>query len=354
MIETPSLHSLSDPLELSDAVLNEEAVAEPTPNAMNAPIDELLAFFREHPHFIVVSHARPDGDAIGSVLALGEILNQMGCTTDLVLADSAPAIYRTLPGLDKIEFTGTVTGAPGTPAILLECDGIERTGLQGLEGRTLINIDHHVSGREFGAINWIDPQASAVAVMVYRIAVAAGVDITPSMATCIYSALLSDTGAFTYPNTTPESFAIAHDLSLRGANPAGIARDLYFASPLSKVRLLGRALDRLEIRGSLAWSWVMLSDLESVGATAEECEGIVGNLIAIDGIEAAFFLREQAGGLIRGSIRSKGEFNVARVAEAFHGGGHKNASGCTLPGPMFSAIGAVLAQLVQNVAENAS
>ncbi|MBB5055829.1 phosphoesterase RecJ-like protein [Granulicella aggregans] len=342
MIETPSLHSLSDPLELSDAVLNEEAAATP---AYGAPISELLAYFREQRHFIVVSHARPDGDAIGSVLAMGEILNQLGCTTELVLADSAPAIYRSLPGLSRINFTGTVSAAPGTPAILLECDGIERTGLKGLEGRPLINIDHHVSGRNFGAINWIDPQASAVAVMVYRIAVAAGVEITPSMATCIYAALLSDTGAFTYPNTTPESFAIAHDLTLRGANPARIARDLYFASPLSKVRLLGRALDRLEIRGSLAWSWVMLSDLESVEATAEDCEGIVGNLIAIDGIEAAFFLREQADGLIRASIRSKGDFDVSRVAEAFHGGGHRNASGCTLASPMPSAIDAVLAQL---------
>jgi phosphoesterase RecJ-like protein len=343
MIETPSLHPLSDPLALSDALLNEEAEDVPV---HQAPISELLTFFRQNKHFIVVSHARPDGDAIGSVLAMGEVLGQLGCTTDLVLADSAPAIYRSLPGIDRIKFTGTVTEATGAPAILLECDGIERTGLNGLEGRTLVNIDHHISGREFGAINWIDPQASAVAVMVYRIAVAAGVEITPSMATCIYAALLSDTGAFTYPNTTPESFAIAHDLSLRGANPGKIARDLYFASPLSKVRLLGKALDRLEIRGNLAWSWVVLSDLDSVGATAEECEGIVGNLIAIDGIEAAFFLREQADGLIRASIRSKGDFDVALVAEAFHGGGHRNASGCTLSGPMQSAIEAVLSQLV--------
>ena len=342
MIETPTLHSLSDPLVLSNAVLKEEAVAAPVPDAA---IPELLAFFREHRHFVVVSHARPDGDAIGSVLAMGEILNQLGCTTDLVLADPAPAIYRTLPGLSKIQFTPNVTQAPGAPAILLECDGIERTGLKGLEGRTLINIDHHISGQKFGAINWIDPHASAVAVMVYRIAVAAKIEITPSMATCIYAALLSDTGAFTYPNTTPESFAIAHDLTLRGANPGKIARDLYFSSPLSKVRLLGRALDRMEISEGLAWSWVTLADLESAGATPEECEGIVGNLIAIDGIEAAFFLREQIDGLIRLSIRSKGEFNVARVAEAFNGGGHRNASGCTLPGPMASAIGAILTQL---------
>jgi phosphoesterase RecJ-like protein len=342
MIEAPNLQATPDSTSLSDAIFLE---GEASAAMSDTSIPELLTFFAEHKHFLVTSHARPDGDAIGSVLAMGEILNQLGCTTDLVLADPAPAIYRTLPGLDRIHFGETVSEKTLAPLVLLECDSIERTGLRGLEGRSIVNIDHHVSGREFGAVNWIDPQASAVAVMVYRIAVAAAVTITPSMATCIYAALLSDTGAFTYPNTTPESFAVAHDLTLKGANPARIAHDLYFSNPLSKVRLLGRALDRLELSNGLAWSWVTLADLESAHATPEECEGIVGNLIAIDGVQAAFFLREQPDGLIRLSIRSKGEFNVARVAESLKGGGHVNASGCTLPAPMRSAIDTVLSEL---------
>lgn len=342
MIETPTVHLLSDPIELSDAVLTSVAAAAPS---ADSSISELLALFAQYRHFVVASHARPDGDAIGSVLAMGEILNQLGCTTELVLADSAPAIYRTLPGLARIRFGSAVSDQSNAPAVLLECDSTRRTGLKGLEGRLLINIDHHISGRNFGRFNWIDPRASAVAVMVYRIAIAAEAKITPSMATCLYTALLSDTGAFTYPNTTPESFAIAHDLTLKGANAGQIARDLYFSSPLSKVRLLGRALNRLEISDGLAWSWVLLADLESARATPEECEGIVGNLIAIEGVQAAFFLREQEDGFIRLSIRSKGELNVAHVAEAFHGGGHVNASGCTLPGPMQPAIEAILVQL---------
>ncbi len=292
------------------------------------------------------SHARPDGDAIGSVLALAEILDQLGCTCDLVLADPAPAIYASLPNLDRIRFIPTVANVDArVPAVLLECDGIARTGLAGLEGRLLINIDHHVSGRNFGGINWIDPSACAVAAMVYRIAIAAAVEITPSMATCLYTSILSDTGAFTYPNTTPESFAIAHDLTVRGANPSRIAHDLYFSNPLSKVRLLRASLAALEISGNLAWSWVTLADLERSQATPEDCEGIVGNLIAIAGIDAAFFLREEPDGHFRLSIRSKGGINVARVAEAFHGGGHVSASGCTLPGPLETAIARVLAQL---------
>ena len=309
-------------------------------------IAELLTVFRQHPHFILTSHARPDGDAIGSVLALAEVLDQLGCTSDLVLADAAPAIYTNLPNLDRIRFGASAAQIDiASPAVLLECDSIARTGIEGLEGRTLINIDHHASGRNFGAINWIDPSACAVAAMVYRIAVAAGVEITRSMAVCLYTSILSDTGAFTYPNTTPESFSIAHDLTLRGAVPSQIARDLYFTNPLSKVRLLGTSLAALQISANLAWSWVTLADLAHSRATPEDCEGIVGNLIAIEGIDAAFFLREQPNGEFRLSIRSKGSLNVARVAEAFHGGGHVNASGCTLPGPLDAAIGRVLAEL---------
>ena len=326
----------------------EQAIVPGADAADEISIATLLAAFREHSHFIVTSHARPDGDAIGSSLAMAEVLDQLGCTCDVFLADTAPAIYKTLPNLDRICFTDSAAipdEAKLAPAILLECDSIARTGLMGLEGRMLINIDHHASGRNFGAINWIDPSACAVAAMVYRIAIAAGVEITRSMAVCLYTSILSDTGAFTYPNTTPESFAIAHDLTQRGASASQIARDLYFTNPLSKVRLLGHALAALKISGKLAWSWVTLADLARSQASVEDCEGIVGNLIAIEGVDAAFFLREQPDGSFRISIRSKGNVNVARVAEMFNGGGHINASGCTLPGPLDSAVERLLAEL---------
>ncbi len=315
-------------------------------------IAALLTIFRRLPHFVITSHARPDGDAIGSSLALAEVLDQLGCTCEIILADPAPVMYSNLPNLHRIRFASTAgiynqgRGRTGfAPAILLECDGIERTGLSGLEGRTLINIDHHASGRNFGAINWIDPSACAVAAMVYRLAIAAQVEITSTMATCLYTAILSDTGSFNYPGTSAEAFAIAHDLTLRGANPVKIARDLYFKSTLGKVRLLGTALTALQVRGNLAWSWVTLDDLAAAGATPEDCEGIVGNLISIEGIEAAFFLREQTDGLFRLSARSKGSINVAVVAEAFGGGGHVNASGGTLYGPLHMAVDRVLAAL---------
>jgi phosphoesterase RecJ-like protein len=316
---------------------------------IEAPILALLERFRSHPRFLITSHARPDGDAIGSVLALADILDQMGRECVVVFADEIPVIYRTMPNLDRIHLTTDVREVEPdleTPAILLECDGIPRTGLAGLEGRCLINIDHHASGRTFGVLNWIDENACAVAAMVYRLALAAGVEITPTMATCLYTAIISDTGSFTYSSTTAETFAVAHDLAARGANPSQIARDIYFSNPESKLRLLGTALSNLQTEGPLAWSWVTTDDMERAGAGAEDCEGVVNYLISIAGVESAVFLRElPAVDQYRLSIRSKGRVNVAQIAEGFGGGGHRSASGCTLEGPLTIATERILNQL---------
>jgi bifunctional oligoribonuclease and PAP phosphatase NrnA len=319
-----------------------------------APSDEsqiatLIQTFRAHPHFLLTSHARPDGDAIGSVLALAEVLDQLGIQVDIVLADPIPTTYRALPNLDRIHHAASaddIDPSRTVPAILLECDGIARTGLLGLEGRTLINIDHHASGRPFASVNWIDENACAVAAMVYRIAVAANAEITPSMATSLYAAILSDTGAFTYSSTTADTFALVHDLAAHGADPSQIARDIYFSNPASKIRLLGIALSNLQTEGDLAWTWVTSEDMDRIGANAEDCEGVVNYLISIAGVEAAVFLREVADtSQFRLSIRSKGKIDVARIAEHFGGGGHRNASGCTIESPLDVATERILTQL---------
>ncbi|WP_263368312.1 DHH family phosphoesterase [Edaphobacter bradus] len=312
-------------------------------------IAALLKAFRSSPGFVITSHARPDGDSVGSALALAEILDQLGRPVHIVFADAVPLIYRTLPGVDRIRIAPSVSAVAhdlALPVIVLECDGIPRTGLAGLEGRCLINIDHHASGRPFGTLNWIDEHACAVAAMIYRIAVAARVRITPSMATCLYTAILSDTGSFTYSSTNAETFALAHDLAAHGANPSQIARDIYFSNPASKIRLLGTALSNLQCDGPLAWSWVTNNDMETAGAGAEDCEGVVNYLISIDGVESAVFLRElPSASQFRLSIRSKGKVDVAQIAETFGGGGHRSASGCTIDGPLHAATERILTQL---------
>jgi len=316
---------------------------------IDAQIDVLLAEFRSHRRFLITSHSRPDGDAVGSVLALAEVLDQLGCHADVLLADPVPFIYRTLPGLDRIRHVSSVNEVepdPQTPVIVLECDGAARTGLKGLDRHPLINIDHHASGRHFGYLNWIDEHACAVAAMIYRLARAANVEITPSMATCLYTAILSDTGSFTYSSTDADTFALVHDLANRGASPAQIARDVYFSNPASKIRLLGAALSNLQCDGLLAWSWITSEEMDRVGAEAEDCEGVVNYLISIDGVESAVFLREvRDASQFRLSIRSKGKLDVARIAERFGGGGHRSASGCTLDGPLNTATERILTQL---------
>jgi phosphoesterase RecJ-like protein len=317
--------------------------------SFESSIRALLEAFRSHPRFLVTSHARPDGDAIGSVLAMAEVLEQLGAKSRVVLLDEIPSIYRKLPGVEAIiqaSDANQVEPDLSVPVIVLECDGIPRTGLKGLEGRALINIDHHASGRDFGYVNWIDEGACAVAEMVYRIAVQAGVKITSSMATCLYTAILSDTGSFTYSSTSANTFAMVHDLAEHGANPSQIARDIYFSNPESKIRLLGAALSNLQTDGPLAWSWVTTNDMDRAGAGVEDCEGVVNYLISIAGVESAVFLRELPSvDQYRLSIRSKGKVDVARVAEVFGGGGHRSASGCTIDGPLPVATERILSQL---------
>jgi phosphoesterase RecJ-like protein len=298
---------------------------------------------RNH-RFLVSAHARPDGDAVGSMLACGIMLQQMGKQADLVSCDPVPLIYQGLPCVRMIRRTERVEGEYDA-VILLECDGIERSRLKGLEGRFLINIDHHVSGREFGDVNWIDTGACAVAEMVHALAKLAGVRVTPDIATCLYTAVLTDTGSFCYGGTDAHTFELAQELVRQGADPAGIARQVYFSNPASKMMLLGAALTNLRREGRLAWLWVTQDDMQRSNAAEEDCEGIVNYAIGIAGVEVAVFLRELNDRRVRLSLRSKGNVNVARVAEVFGGGGHEHAGGCTLEGPLPAATVRILETL---------
>lgn len=306
---------------------------------LTAVRDAILARDR----FLVTSHARPDGDAVGSTLALAALLSSIGKQVEMQLYDRVPLIYRTLPGAEAIRTAPSVPPASRPDAvILLECDGIERSRLQGIDREFLINIDHHASGRNFAHVNWIETGASAVAELVYRLAAALHATITPAIATCLYTALLTDTGSFCYEGTRAETFALARTLVELGARPARIAQDVYFSNPASKMRLLGAALTTLKREGRIAWLWVTHSDMIRLGAVEEDCEGIVNYAISISGVEVAVLLRELPDHRVRMSLRSKSKVNVAEVAERFGGGGHENASGCTLDGPLYSAMDRIL------------
>jgi phosphoesterase RecJ-like protein len=293
---------------------------------------------------LVTAHARPDGDAVGGVLACWMMLQKMGKQADMALSDRVPHIYRSLPCAGHIRHWSTVEGDYDT-VILLECDGVERTRLHGLANRFLINIDHHTSGRPFADVNWIDSSACAVAEMVYALIRAANISITRPMATCLYTAVLTDTGSFCYEGTDAHTFELARDLVEHGADPVHIAQDVYFSNPSAKMHLLGAALANLHQDGRLAWLWVSENDMDQTHAAEEDCEGIVNYAIGIEGIEVAVFLRELRDHRVRLSLRSKGRVNVATIAERFGGGGHENASGCTLDSPLPVATERILEYL---------
>jgi bifunctional oligoribonuclease and PAP phosphatase NrnA len=313
------------------------------------PIAAILEVLREGERFLVCSHMQPDGDAVGSMLALGILLAQMGKQADLVTADRVPAHYHHLPGARTIRSVQNVTGRYDA-AILLECDSLQRAKVGGLDAFYLINIDHHISGREFAHLNWIDQAAVSTGEMVYRLARAARATLTPELATCLYVTVLTDTGGFCYGSVRESTFALARELVRAGADPIAIAQDVYFAAPISKFRLLGTALGSLTREGRLAWMWVTRHDMEKNCASDEDAEGIVNFALGIEGVEAAVFLREAPDGSIRLSLRSKGEVNVAAIAEQFGGGGHENAAGCTLGGPLTRAVDEILIHLRRAVA----
>src|SRR5205085_4010335 len=217
--------------------------------------------------------------------------------------------------------------------------------LDGLESHFLINIDHHKSGRNFAHVNWIDPKAVATAEMVYRLARHAKVKISPEIATCLYTAVLTDTGAFMFEGTNEHTFELARELVLAGADPARCARHIYFGHSTAKLRLLGAALSALQREGWLAWIWVTQEQMDRVGAKEEDCEGLVNYALSIGDVEVAAFFRELPDGRFRVSLRSKGKLDVARVAENFGGGGHECASGCAVEGPLAEAVRQVLSQL---------
>jgi bifunctional oligoribonuclease and PAP phosphatase NrnA len=307
-------------------------------------LSQVLSQIEQRDRFVLTSHARPDGDAVGSSLGFSQILRSMGKQAEVVLRDGVPRIYHSLPYADKVVKAERVNGNYQA-AIILECDSIQRTRLQGLEDRFLINIDHHASARPFAHVNWIDPKAVATAEMIYRLAREAGVQISAEIATCLYTAVLTDTGSFMFAGTNEHTFELARELVLAGADPARCARNIYFGHSSAKMRLLGAALSKLQREGPLGWISVSQEQMERCQAREEDCEGLVNYALSIHDVEVAAFFRELPDGRFRVSLRSKGGYDVAAIAQRFGGGGHRCASGCSLDGPLSAAAAAIRTEL---------
>ena len=311
-------------------------------------LDEVVQAIRSRRRWAVCSHARPDGDAVGSTLGAVMVLRAMGLEAEPYLADGVPFLYRWLPG------AGSVQNALADPkafdgVLVIECDSFCRAQLPGIEQLFSINLDHHGSYREFADVNYVLPKAAAAAELVYHVAKAAGVAFTREMATCLYTAVLTDTGSFCYSGTSAQTFAFAREMTLAGADPAAIAQEVYFSNPASKMHLLGCALRSLRSEGPISWMHVTEADMASSGATEADCEGIVNWALGIHGVEATAFFRESGRNHYRVSLRSKG-VDVRKIAESFGGGGHTRASGHGIDGPLEQATARVLDALRQALA----
>ncbi len=311
------------------------------------PIDDIAGFIRKNQRFALASHLHPDGDSIGCLLAMTLGLQALGKEADALGVDPVPFAYRGLPGVPLIHPPGK-SSRPYDALILLECSRPERAGLEGLSPCPHIVIDHHLSCRPEGRINWIEPSFGATGQMVLRLLEALEVPICADIATNLYAALLTDTGSFQFNNTNARELHDAARLVDYGANPGEIAEMVFHANPPSKVLLMGKVLStlQLEAQGRMAWVVMNRQAMESAGALPEDTEGIIQHLMSIHSVElAAFFKEDGDPSRFRVSLRSKGLLDVSSIAQGFSGGGHRNAAGFTIHQRLEAGIPEVLEAL---------
>ncbi len=305
---------------------------------MNVP-EELIKFIVRERKFFISTHVNPEGDALGSSIALSMALETMGKETMVYNKGPVPESYKFLPGHER--FKNSISnqirqGGQNSNLILLDCNELSRAGLEDVAVSFSAVIDHHETIKEFGDIKWIEPYAAATGVMVYNIIKKLGVSITKDMATNLYTAIAIDTGTFRFDNTTSDIFRIAADLIDSGADPAAIAGGLYEAWSEGRFRLLIDVLNTLEITGGIAITVATIAMFIKTGTSADDTENFSNFPQKMQGIKVSAFFRETENGW-KASLRSKGAVNVAGIAARFQGGGHKNAAGYSIKGDLEEA-----------------
>jgi len=303
----------------------------------------------------ICAHTNPDGDALGSQLALKMIIEsrwpnkQVTCL--LADRDPCPRIYTFLAGADQLVHASEYDEDPdlfisvdvSVPNRLHHCEKIMR------RSRTVAIIDHHPCEKPFGDTALIRPSASAAGVIVAEFAQYLHVPITPDMADCLFCAIATDTGRFQYQNTDAETFQIASVLVANGADPAKVSLNVYQSFRLQFLHLKSLVMGRITTfeRGKIAYSYATVADIDRTGASLDESDGLVDVVRSVAGSEVALFLKEVPGGKVRGNLRSKGEHDVSAVARALGGGGHRASSGFTIEGSVDDALCATMPLLRQ-------
>jgi len=298
-------------------------------------LQQIVTGIHRRQRFVVTSHARPDGDAIGSSLAMAYALRHLGKDVRVVSRDAVPPQFETCPGVEDVIVTDRVDD-PGDAVIVMECGDLTRPGISGLERGYVINIDHHTGNTMYGALNWFDESAAACGEMVFDLVRALGVPMTLEIATHVYVAVLTDTGGFHYSNITPRTFEICRACTEAGVNPAAIARAVYDSNRIGRLKLFRAVLNGMQLDAAerIATLYVTKQMAADCGATYDDTEGLVNFPLSAKEVLAVVFFKENGKDDWRVSLRSKGDLDINVIAREFGGGGHKNASGCGVRGTL--------------------
>jgi phosphoesterase RecJ-like protein len=289
------------------------------------------------PEVVVACHINPDGDALGSLLAASLGLRRLGKTTHATWGDERPSVapsYSFLPGVDDIVSPSEVTAADAFLA--LDCGAADRLGVLEAVARksgVVVNVDHHPGNDNFGTHNIVVTNASSTAELVYGLMRDLGVLIDTDLATCLYTGIVTDTGRFTYSNTSPETMRLAAELLGIGVPATQIADAVFDSSPFNFLKLVGRTLERTALIEDerFAYSWITQEDLREMGVAIDETEKLIDQIRVIREADVAAIFKEQEDGSYRVSLRSRGPVSVGAIARANGGGGHELAAGFTAP-----------------------
>jgi|SRR5690349_10648889 len=306
---------------------------------MTSPeLQRIVDAIRSRQRFVISSHSRPDGDSIGSQLAAAYALRALGKQVTIVNADAAPPPLMQFPGVADIQIAPRVEEEPGpdAAAIIMECGDLARTGVLGLERFFVINIDHHPGNTGYGALNWFDSSAAACAELVYELVKALPVPLSREIATHIYLAILTDTGSFHYSSISTRTFAICGEALEAGVDPVLVARNVYDSNNMGRLKLFGAVLSAMQIdqSGQIAIVYLDHEMARQAGGTYDDTEGLINLPLTVKEIQGVVFFKQSEGDQYRVSMRSKGDIDIGAVAKEFGGGGHKNAAGCTVTGPI--------------------
>jgi len=315
--------------------------------------NEITKLLEKNNSFLITSHKNIDGDAIGSELALYFILKKLNKKPIILNQDRLPRIYNFLPDSDKVHCLedNYINIKNIDVGIIVDCTNFERieeTYKIFKNIKNIINIDHHNSNENYGDLNYIDSLASSVGEIIYDLIKFINLDLLDEkISTCLYTAIITDTGSFRYSNVSSKTFSVVSDLASQGIKPNLIADNIYNRNTYSGLKLLGKALLTLEVDESNYVSWLTITRdmLNNTEANDEEVEGIIDVARTLENTEVSILFRETKDNKIKVSFRSKGDFNVNKFAGKFNGGGHPNSSGCVCSGKIAEVKENILSEL---------